>query len=88
MEFAQADDIVGGTMSEKISGHYREKRNGVPAEMLVSGSKEPRGVSGNPLRAPATSFVRYRYRADARKLPIIYEKLKPAPARCRSTRAL
>ena len=53
----------------------------------MSGSKEPGGVSGKPLRAPATSFVRHLYRAVGRKLPIIgvcgsstvadaYEKIK------------
>ena len=56
-------------------------------ETLVSGSQEPGGLSGKPLRALATSFVRHLYRAVGGKLPIIgvggiftaedaYEKIK------------
>ena len=56
-------------------------------------------MSGKPLRALATSFVRHLYRAVGGKLPIIgvggiftaedaYEKLEPAPALYRSTQVL
>src|SRR5262249_21893470 len=52
-----------------------------------SGSQEPGGLSGKPLRALATSFVRHLYRVVGGRLPIIgvggiftaddaYEKIK------------
>jgi dihydroorotate dehydrogenase len=87
MEFAQADDIVGVAMSEKIGGIIATNATAFLRETLVSGSKEPGGLSGKPLRALATSFVRHLYRAVGGKLPIIgvggiftaadaYEKIK------------
>jgi dihydroorotate dehydrogenase len=87
MEFAQADDIVGVAISEKISGIIATNATASLRETLVSGSKEPGGLSGKPLRALATSFVRHLYRAVGGKLPIIgvggiftaadaYEKIK------------
>ena len=87
MDFSQADDIVGVAMSEKISGIIATNATAFLRETLVSGSKEPGGLSGKPLRALATSFVRHLYRAVGGKLPIIgvggiftaddaYEKIK------------
>ena len=87
MEFSQADDIVGVAMSEKISGLIATNATAFLRETLVSRSQEPGGLSGKPLRALATSFVRHLYRAVGGKLPIIgvggiftaadaYEKIK------------
>ena len=87
MDFSQADDIVGVAMSEKISGIIATNATAFLRETLVSGSQEPGGLSGKPLRALATSFVRHLYRAVGGKLPIIgvggiftaddaYEKIK------------
>ena len=87
MEFSQADDIVGVAMAEKISGIIATNATAFLRETLVSGSREPGGLSGKPLRALATSFVRHLYRAVGGKLPIIgvggiftaadaYEKIK------------
>ena len=87
MDFSQADDIAGVAMSEKISGIIATNATAFLREKLVSGSQEPGGLSGKPLRALATSFVRHLYRAVAGKLPIIgvggiftaedaYEKIK------------
>src|SRR5262249_31475889 len=87
MDFSQADDIVEVAMSEKISGIIATNATAVLRETLVSGSQEPGGLSGKPLRALATSFVRHLYRAVGGKLPIIgvggiftaedaYEKIK------------
>jgi dihydroorotate dehydrogenase len=87
MDFAQADDIVGVAMAEKISGIIATNATAFLRETLVSGSREPGGLSGKPLRALATSFVRHLYRAVGGKLPIIgvggiftaedaYEKIK------------
>ena len=87
MNFSQADDIVGVALAEKISGIIATNATAFLRETLVSGSKEPGGLSGKPLRALATSFVRHLYRAVGGKLPIIgvggiftaddaYEKIK------------
>jgi dihydroorotate dehydrogenase len=87
MDFSQADDIVGVAMAEKISGIIATNATAFLRETLVSGSREPGGLSGKPLRALATSFVRHLYRAVGGKLPIIgvggiltaedaYEKIK------------
>jgi dihydroorotate dehydrogenase len=87
MEFSQADDIIGVALAEKINGIIATNATAFLRETLASGSKEPGGLSGKPLRALATSFVRHLYRAVGDKLPIIgvggifsatdaYEKIK------------
>jgi dihydroorotate dehydrogenase len=87
MDFGQADDIVGVAIGEKISGMIATNATAFLRETLASGSREPGGLSGKPLRALATSFVRHLYRAVGGKLPIIgvggiftaedaYEKIK------------
>jgi dihydroorotate dehydrogenase len=87
MEFSQADDIIDVAMAEKISGLIATNATAFLRETLTSGSKEPGGLSGKPLKSLATSFVRHLYRAVGGKLPIIgvggifsaedaYEKIK------------
>jgi len=87
MEFSQVDDIVEVVFSEDISGIIATNATAFLREKLVSGSTEPGGLSGKPLRTLATSFVRHLYQATAGKLPIIgvggiftaedaYEKIK------------
>jgi dihydroorotate dehydrogenase len=87
MELAQADDIVEVALAEKISGLIATNATAFLRETLKSGSNEPGGLSGKPLKALATSFVRHLYRAVGGKLPIIgvggifsaedaYEKIK------------
>ena len=87
MEFSQADDIIQVAISEQIDGIIATNATALLRETLVSNSKEPGGLSGKPLRALATSFVRHFYRAVGGKLPIIgvggifsaedaYEKIK------------
>lgn len=87
MEFSQADDIVEVAMTEKISGLIATNATAFLRDTLTSGSKEPGGLSGKPLKSLATSFVRHFYRAVGGKLPIIgvggifsaedaYEKIK------------
>ncbi len=71
MEFSQADDIIDVAMSEKISGVIATNATAFLRETLISGSQEPGGLSGKPLRCLATSFVRHLYRAVGGKLPII-----------------
>ena len=87
MEFSQADDIVEVALAEKISGLIATNATAFLRETLKSGSKEPGGLSGKPLKSLATSFVRHLYCAVGGKLPIIgvggifsaedaYEKIK------------
>ena len=87
MEFSQVDDIIGVALREKISGIIATNATAYLRETLTSGSQEPGGLSGKPLRALATSFVRHLYRAVGVNLPIIgvggifsaedaYEKIK------------
>jgi dihydroorotate dehydrogenase len=71
MEFSQADDVIEVAMAEKISGVIATNATAFLRETLVSGSQEPGGLSGKPLRSLATSFVRHLYRAVGGKLPII-----------------
>jgi dihydroorotate dehydrogenase len=87
MELAQADDIVEVALAEKISGLIATNATAFLRETLKSGSHEPGGLSGKPLKSLATSFVRHLYCAVGGKLPIIgvggifsaedaYEKIK------------
>jgi dihydroorotate dehydrogenase len=87
MDFSQADDIVEVAMSEKIAGIIATNTTAFLRETLISRSQEPGGLSGKPLRALATAFVRHLYRAVGGQVPIIgvggiftadhaYEKIK------------
>jgi dihydroorotate dehydrogenase len=87
MDFSQADDILEVAITAKINGIIATNATAFLRETLISGSKEPGGLSGKPLRALATSFVRHLYKKVGGKLPIIgvggiftaedaYEKIK------------
>ena len=87
MDFSQADDIVEVALAENISAIIATNATAFLREKLKSGSKEPGGLSGKPLRALATDFVRHLYKTVGMKLPIIgvggiftaedaYEKIK------------
>jgi dihydroorotate dehydrogenase len=87
MELSQADDIIEVALSENIGGIIATNATAFLRETLASGTREPGGLSGKPLRALATSFVRHLYKTVGRKLPIIgvggifsaedaYEKIK------------
>ena len=71
MEFSQADDILDVALAEKVSGLIATNATAFLRETLASGSQEPGGLSGKPLKSLATSFVRHLYRAVAGRLPII-----------------
>ncbi|HEY7166724.1 MAG TPA: quinone-dependent dihydroorotate dehydrogenase [Candidatus Binatia bacterium] len=87
MELSQADDIIEVALSENLSGIVATNATAFLREGLKSGSTEPGGLSGRPLRKLATDFVRHLYRSVGTKLPIIgvggiftaehaYEKIK------------
>ncbi len=71
MEFSQAEDVIEVALGEKISGVIATNATAFLRDSLLSGSREPGGLSGKPLRSLATSFVRHLYRAVGGKLPII-----------------
>jgi dihydroorotate dehydrogenase len=87
MEFKQVDDIVDVSLEENIGGIIATNATAFLRETLASRSEEPGGLSGRPLRALATSFVRHLFRLVDRRLPIVgvggiftaedaYEKIK------------
>jgi dihydroorotate dehydrogenase len=87
MEFSQADDIIEVAIAENIAGIIATNATAFLRETLTSATREPGGLSGKPLRALATSFVRHLYKTVGRQLPIIgvggiftaedaYEKVK------------
>ncbi|MGE5305650.1 MAG: quinone-dependent dihydroorotate dehydrogenase [Alphaproteobacteria bacterium] len=71
MEFSQADDIIEVALAEKVSGLIATNATAFLRETLASGSQEPGGLSGKPLKSLATAFVRHLYRAVGARLPII-----------------
>jgi dihydroorotate dehydrogenase len=71
IEFSQTDDIIDVALSANISGIIATNATAFLRETLVSGSREPGGLSGKPLRRLATSFVRHLYKTVGGKLPII-----------------
>ena len=71
MEFSQADDIIEVALAEKVSGLIATNASAFLRDTLASGSREPGGLSGKPLKSLATSFVRHLYRAVGTRLPII-----------------
>jgi dihydroorotate dehydrogenase len=87
MEFSQVDDIIEVALSRKITGIVATNATAFLRENLVSGVDEPGGLSGKPLRAKATSFIRHLYKTTQGRLPIVgsggiftaedaYEKIK------------
>lgn len=71
MDFAQADEVVAVAAEQKISGIVATNASAVLRENLTVRSDEPGGLSGKPLRARATEFIRRLYRATGGGLPIV-----------------
>ncbi len=87
MEFSQVDEIVEVVQARKVAGIIATNTTAFLRESLVTRIDEPGGLSGKPLRAKATSFIRHLYKATQGRLPIIgsggiftaedaYEKIK------------
>lgn len=87
MEFSQVDDIIEVAQSRKIAGIVATNATAFLRENLKTRIDEPGGLSGKPLRAKATSFIRHLYKTTQGRLPIIgsggiftaedaYEKIK------------
>jgi dihydroorotate dehydrogenase len=91
MEFSQLDEIVEVALSKRVAGIIATNATAFLRERLATRTEEPGGLSGTPLRAKATSFVRHLYKATQGRLPIIgvggiftaedaYEKIKAGAA--------
>ncbi|MBI2997260.1 MAG: quinone-dependent dihydroorotate dehydrogenase [Deltaproteobacteria bacterium] len=87
MDFSQVDDIIAVAQSEKIAGIIATNATAFLREKLVTPTHEPGGLSGKPIKALATSFIRHIYKTTRGGLPIIgvggiftaqdaYEKIK------------
>ena len=87
MDFAQADEVVAVAAAQKIAGIVATNASAVLRENLTVPVEEPGGLSGKPLRARATEFIRRLYRTTRGTIPIIgaggiftaedaYEKIK------------
>ncbi|HTM06879.1 MAG TPA: quinone-dependent dihydroorotate dehydrogenase [Verrucomicrobiae bacterium] len=71
MDFAQADEVVAVARAEKLSGIVATNASAVLRENLTKPVDQPGGLSGKPLKARATDFIRHLYRATGGALPII-----------------
>lgn len=71
MEFSQLDEIIEVVQSLKISGIIATNASAFLREKLTARTDEAGGLSGKPLKARATSFIRHIYRVTHGKLPII-----------------
>jgi dihydroorotate dehydrogenase len=71
MEFSQLDEILDVVVSQKLAGIAATNATALMRETLVTPTKEPGGLSGRPLSATATSFIRHIYEVTRAKVPII-----------------
>lgn len=87
MDFSQVDDIIDVAHSERVAAIIATNATAFLREKLLTPTSEPGGLSGKPLKALATSFIRHIYKATRGTLPIIgvggiftaedaYEKIK------------
>lgn len=91
MEFAQADEVIAVAQAQKLAGIVATNASAVLRENLTTPVNQPGGLSGKPLRARATEFIRHLYRATRGSLPIVgaggiftaedaYEKIRAGAA--------
>jgi dihydroorotate dehydrogenase len=71
MDFAQADEVIAVAQAQKIAGIVATNASAVLRENLTARVSEPGGLSGKPLKARATAFIRHLFRATRGSLPII-----------------
>jgi dihydroorotate dehydrogenase len=71
MEFSQLDQIIEIVLAQKLSGLAATNATAFLRETLVTPINEPGGLSGKPVRALVTSFVRHIYASTEGRLPII-----------------
>lgn len=71
MELSQVDEIIEVVRSQGVAGIIATNATAFLRETLITRIDEPGGLSGKPLRAKATSFIRHIYNATEGRLPII-----------------
>ena len=71
MDFAQLDQIIEVVTAQNLTGIAATNATAFMRETLVTPSNEPGGLSGKPLRAKATSFIKHIYKSTQGKLVII-----------------
>ncbi len=87
MDFSQVDEIIKVARSQRVAGIIATNATAFLRETLVTRIDEPGGLSGKPLRAKATAFIRHIYKVTQGRMPIIgvggiftaedaYEKIK------------
>jgi dihydroorotate dehydrogenase len=71
MELKQVEEIVAAAEAEKIAGIVATNASAFLRENLTTRVDEPGGLSGKPLRARATAFIRHIYKQTRGAMPII-----------------
>lgn len=71
MDFSQVDDIIEVAQSERVAGVIATNATAFLRDKLATATREPGGLSGKPLKALSTSFIRHIYEAARGTLPII-----------------
>ncbi|MGH7829224.1 MAG: quinone-dependent dihydroorotate dehydrogenase [Candidatus Binatia bacterium] len=71
MELTQVDEIIEVILSRSVDGVIATNASAFLREGLTTRIHEPGGLSGQPLRARATSFIQHIYKNTEGKLPII-----------------
>jgi dihydroorotate dehydrogenase len=71
MELKQVDEIVAAAEAETIAGIVATNASAFLRENLTVRVDEPGGLSGRPLRARATAFIRHIYKQTRGNMPII-----------------
>jgi dihydroorotate dehydrogenase len=71
MEFSQLDQIIDVVLAQRLSGIAATNATAFLRDTLVTPINEPGGLSGKPIRALVTSFVRHIYTSTQGGLPTI-----------------
>jgi len=71
MEFGQLDEIIEVLQSQQVSAIVATNATAFLREGLLTRTNEPGGLSGKPLKARATEFIRHIYEVTQGNLPII-----------------
>lgn len=71
MDFGQLDEIIEIVESRQAAGIVATNATAFLRDRLATKTDEPGGLSGEPLKALSTAFVRHIYIATGGRLPII-----------------
>ena len=71
MELSRLDEIIEVLQTQGINAIIATNATAFLRERLLTRTKEPGGLSGKPLSARATEFIRHIYQATKGNLPII-----------------